>query len=142
MGYKESLFYSVFKGKCPVCHEGDVYQSKKVYNFKEFDKMHDHCSVCGHKYEIENGFFYGAMYVSYAMTVAFSVAIFILTYWFWPNADYYNYIINIVLGVFVLAPVTFRGSRLIWMNFFSKYNPEAKKNKEKTTKIGSEKLAN
>lgn len=135
MGYKESMFYSVFKAKCPVCHEGDVYTSKKIYNLKEFDKMHDNCAVCGHKYEIENGFFYGAMYVSYAMTVAFSVATFLLTYWFWPNVQYYHFIINIILVVVILAPITYRGSRLIWMNLFSKYNPNFKKN-------GSGKLVN
>ncbi len=127
MGYKESMVYSVFKAKCPVCHEGDVFTSNKVYNIKEFDKMHDKCSVCGHKYEIENGFFYGAMYVSYAMTVAFSVATFLLTYWFWPNAEYYNYIINIILVVVLLAPITYRGSRLLWMKIFTKYNPDYKK---------------
>jgi len=131
MRYKDSLFYSVFKAKCPVCHEGDVYISKKAYKLSEFDKMHEHCPACNHKFEIENGFFYGAMYVSYAMTVAFSIAIFILTYWFWPNAEYYHYIINIVVGIVALVPVTYRGSRLIWMNFFSRYNPNWKKSSGK-----------
>ena len=130
MKYKESMFYSIFKGKCPVCHEGDVYTSNQIYNIKEFDKMHENCSVCGHKYEIENGFFYGAMYVSYAMTVAFSVAAFILTYLFYPNAAYYHYIISIVLAVFLLAPITYRGSRVIWMNFFTKYNPNFKRKED------------
>jgi hypothetical protein len=112
--------------------------SKNAYKLSEFDKMHEHCPVCTHKFEIENGFFYGAMYVSYAMTVALSVAIFILTYWFWPNAAYYNYIINIIIGVIALVPVSFRGSRLIWMNFFSSYNPEWKKTQKKKNEHLSE----
>jgi uncharacterized protein (DUF983 family) len=125
MSYKESIYFSILNAKCPVCHKGDVYYSKQIYNIREFDKMHTNCSVCGHKYEIENGFFYGAMYVSYAITVAFSVAFFLLTHWFWPSPEYYNYIINIVVGIVVIAPITYRGSRLIWMNLFSKYNPNA-----------------
>jgi uncharacterized protein (DUF983 family) len=115
--------YSIIHAKCPVCQEGDVFESKQIYNLKEFDKMHENCTICNHKYEIENGFWYGAMYVSYALTVAFSVATFILTYLFYPSASVWVYIGMIVLSLLVLAPITFRLSRLIWMNFFSSYDP-------------------
>ena len=39
--------------------------------------MHDHCRSCGFKYKIEPSFFFGAMYVSYAVNVAIGVAAFI-----------------------------------------------------------------
>lgn len=124
---KNSMFYSIFNSKCPVCHQGDVYESKQIYNFNKFDKMHERCSHCGHKYEIENGFWYGAMYVSYALTVAFSVATFILTYLFYPQASAWLYFGMIVLVLLILVPVTFRLSRMIWMNFFTHYDPEKSK---------------
>lgn len=124
---KNSMFYSIFKAKCPVCHQGEVYQSNQIYNLSKFDKMHERCSHCGHKYEIENGFWYGAMYVSYALTVAFSVASFILTYLFYPQATVWVYFGLIVLVLLGLAPVTFRLSRMIWMNFFTHYDPEKSK---------------
>lgn len=125
---KESLWYSVFRGKCPVCHDGDVFITKNIYDLKKFDKMHENCSSCGHKYEIEHGFWYGAMFVSYALTVAFSVATFVLTYLIYPAATAWVYIWTIITLVILLAPVSYRGSRLIWMNFFSHYDPlKAKK---------------
>ena len=39
--------------------------------------MHETCPVCGQPTEIEVGFFYGTAYVSYALTIAFSVSTFV-----------------------------------------------------------------
>lgn len=116
---KGSKTYSILKHKCPVCHEGDVYKTTNPYDLKKFDKMYDRCSYCHHKYEIEPGFFFGAMYVSYGITVAIAVSVFVGTYVLFPQAEYYHYIINIILGMVLLMPITFRFSRIIWMNLFS-----------------------
>gem|GEM_PF-36458 len=121
---KGSKLYSVFKGKCPACHEGDVFETKNVYNLKTFDRMPERCSHCNHKFEIEHGFWYGAMYVSYALTVAMSVAAFVLTYLIYPAANVWIYFGAIVFVIVGMAPVTYRASRLIWMNMFTAYNPE------------------
>lgn len=125
---KGKKLYSIFKGKCPVCHEGKVFTHKQVFHPYKFDKMEKTCSFCGHKYEIETGFFYGAMYVAYALTVAISVATFVLTYLFYNEASSWLYIINIVVVLLAMSPITFRAGRLIWMNFFSSYKPNAIKN--------------
>jgi uncharacterized protein (DUF983 family) len=145
---KGNRLYSIFKGKCPVCHEGRVFTHKSVFHPGKFDKMNERCTSCGHKYEIETGFFYGAMYVAYALTVAISVATFILTYLIYPETPYWVYIINILAVLVLLAPVTFRGGRLIWINFFSSYKTDAiiqfeaekkrKTNKDETTDSSNE----
>lgn len=121
---KGSKVYSVFREKCPVCHVGDVFESKQLYNLRKFDKMHERCAHCGHKFEIEHGFWYGAMYVSYGLTVAFSVATFMLTYLIYPQADAWLYFGLIVFVIFAAVPVTYRMSRMIWMNMFSSFDPQ------------------
>ncbi len=118
---KGSKLYSIINKKCPVCHEGDYYLSNKAYDLKMFDKAHTNCSHCNHKFEIENGFFYGAMYVSYGIAVAIAVSLFMATYVLFPEIPYYYYIIIIIVGLVVSMPVSFRMSRLIWMNLFSSY---------------------
>lgn len=120
---KASMWYSVFKAKCPVCHEGDAFESNEVYNIRKFDKMPECCACCGHKFEIENGFWYGAMYVSYALTVAISVATFVLTYLIYPQASVWLYISLIIIVLIGMIPITYRTSRLVWMNLFSKFDP-------------------
>ncbi|MFN5416582.1 MAG: DUF983 domain-containing protein [Flavobacteriia bacterium] len=120
---KGTRLYSIFRAKCPVCHIGDVFDNSGAYDLGHLDKMHETCSHCGHKYEKEPGFWYGAMYASYALTVAMSVAAFILTYWIYPAATVWIYI-SVIVGVLILmAPVTFRASRLVWINLFAHYNP-------------------
>lgn len=125
MSWKESRVYSVLNNKCPKCHKGKVFKHESVFHPKKFDKMNERCEHCGHKYERETGFFYGAMYASYGLTVAFSVAIFVSTFLIYQETPYWVYIINILVGLVVLAPLSFRLGRLVWINLFTGYDPEA-----------------
>ena len=124
---KESKLYSIVNEKCPVCHIGEVFISSKKYDIKTFHKMHTRCNHCNHKYEIEGGFWQGAMYVGYALTVALSVTTFILTYLIYPETDAWYHIIIISSIAFLVAPLNYRYSRMIWMNMFSSFNPEKSK---------------
>ncbi|MBI3133536.1 MAG: DUF983 domain-containing protein [Bacteroidetes bacterium] len=121
---KGKRIYSILNNKCPVCHEGEFYEVRNPYDLKNFSKNYERCSVCNHKFEMETGFFYGAMYVSYALSVAFSVSIFVAIGVLFPQSPYYVYLIAILTGIVVLMPVTYRLSRLVWMNFFYHYEPQ------------------
>ncbi len=79
---KGSKLNSILTGSCPTCHEESMYLDKNPYNLLNVYKMHENCGHCGTKYKMEPSFFYGAMYVSYALGVAFGVAAFIITYFF------------------------------------------------------------
>ena len=66
---KGSKLYSIFKMRCPRCQEGEFFISH-AYDLKNAGTIHEHCSECNLKYSREPGFFYGAMYVAYALGVA------------------------------------------------------------------------
>lgn len=84
-------------------------------------KLHDNCAVCGEKFMPEVGFYYGAMYVSYALGVALFVAVWVATLVLAPNIGAFG-LIGLVLGaLFILFPVIFRAARLTWINIFVKY---------------------
>lgn len=57
-----------------------MFQDEGSYHLKSFMKMNKNCPVCGQKTEIEDGFYYGTGYVSYALAVAFSVSTFVAWY--------------------------------------------------------------
>lgn len=85
--------------------------------------MPTHCSVCDQIYEPEPIFYYGAMYVSYAYTVAISVAIYVIAavllgMGMWETI--------IALGVILVgfSPVLFRISRSTWLNVFVHFKPK------------------
>ena len=72
------------------------------------------------RYEIEPGYFYAAMYVSYAINVALAVTIGIATYTFTNESESpWIYIFTILLSTFLLAPVNFRYSRVILLYWLS-----------------------
>lgn len=108
--------------------------NKHAYQMKDFGKNHEKCSECGLKYEKEPGFFYGAMYVSYALTVAFSVAIGVAIFVLFPSSSYKVYMTAILVGLVVLMPISYRLSRVIWMNLFQHYEDPKTIESAKTTK--------
>jgi uncharacterized protein (DUF983 family) len=125
---KGAKLYSITKGKCPRCHEGDFYLTKNPYNLKKFDKMYQCCSQCGQSFEMETGFYYGAMYVSYGLSVAFGIAVFVAQkILFDLSLEAYLTLITILL--LAGMPPFYRLSRLIWINMFVKYDAEAKNRK-------------
>ncbi len=118
---KGSKLYSIFTGTCPVCHKGEMYVERNPYKFSKALKMHERCSHCNTKFKIEPSFFYGAMYVSYAVGVAIAVATFIIAYFFIGLDRNYTFLAIIVTLVLML-PLILRVSRNIWINFFMKYD--------------------
>ena len=117
--------YSILSGTCPVCHTGEMYKTRNPYKVSETLKMHDYCPHCDVKYKIEPSFFYGAMYVSYAVGVAIAVAVFIIAYLF-IGLDRNFTFIAIVAALIVLLPLITRISRNIWINFFFKFDKSKK----------------
>ncbi len=74
--------------------------------------MHEKCPVCGQPTEIEVGFYYGTSYVSYAIGVAFSVAVFV-AWWVLLGISIYDNSLFWYLGVnsvllILLQPVLMR----------------------------------
>ena len=121
---KGSKLYSIFTGKCPVCHEGEMYVEKNPYKFKGVLKMHEHCSHCGLRFKIEPSFFFGAMYVSYGVGTAIGMAAFIISYFFIGLDKHYMFI-AIILSLVLTFPLILRISRNIWINLFLEYDEKA-----------------
>lgn len=123
---------SVLGNKCPRCREGYLFKGTKSYALKgnQYIKMYDKCPVCGQRTELEVGFYYGTSYVSYALTVAISVASFIawwviigfslndnrLFWWLGFNG----------LMLIAVQPPLMRLSRTMWLSWFVKYDADWK----------------
>ena len=121
MFIKGSKLYSILTGACPKCHAESMYANKNPYALSETLKMHNHCSNCNTKYKIEPSFFYGSMYVSYAVGIAFAVAAFVISYIF-IGTDKFTSCLAIVGTLVVFLPFILRVSRNIWINLFMHYD--------------------
>ena len=124
---KGSKLYSILKLKCPRCQEGDLFMVKNPYHLKYLDKMPHYCPICGEDFQREIGFYYGAMMISHATTTVIAVLVHSIVFYFygWEIAPNLISLVSILIGLF---PVIFRSSRAIWINMFSKYDPNVLKN--------------
>ena len=123
---KGSKLNSILTGSCPTCHEESMYLDKNPYNVMNVYKMHEKCTHCGTKYQMEPSFFYGAMYVSYALGIAFGVAAFVITYFFVGEKSLITNFIVIIATLILFMPVIMRLSRSIWVNLFMSYDKDWK----------------
>lgn len=135
-----SWLWSMLTMKCPRCRRGEMFANKSAYrklSLKHIFAMPDNCSECGQKYDMEPGFWYGTSYVSYALTVALSVATFVA----WvvligvsvkdgDNRIYWWLGINAIILI-VAQPWLMRISRVLYIRFFVSYDKEYKKTNPK-----------
>jgi len=122
---KGTKIYSILFNKCPKCHEGDFMKEKNIFKLHKAFNMHKSCSECSFKYMMEPSFFYGAMYVNYALTVGIGIITFAIATLFFKLTLLESFI-PIVAMLLLTAPVTIRLSRIIWINIFVKFDRSSK----------------
>lgn len=109
---------AILNAKCPRCRRGDLFKTS-MYGFKS-QKMHDICPKCGMRYEIEPGYFYAAMYVSYAFNVILAVFVGVLTFFITGETESpWLYVGVIFFFSLILSPVNFRYSRVVLLHLLS-----------------------
>lgn len=122
-----SKMYSVTHFKCPKCHQGDLYPTK-IHSFKGWFTMNNHCDHCGQKYNLEPGFYWGAMYIAYMVSSFFIFAFFALYFFVLNITVSYAFILSLA-SLILLYPFIFRTARAIWINIYVHYSPEAARTK-------------
>lgn len=120
---KGTKLFSVVNGKCPKCQEGNFFKYGFTFNPSKITKLHDNCSHCNLKYMIEPSFFYGAMYINYGITVAISVAVFVIAKLGF-ELDLLQSFLMVLAALIFLAPINLRLARILWINMFVNFKEE------------------
>lgn len=113
-----SQLQAVSKGLCPRCRQGEIFKYP-VYNIRRFDEMYEHCPHCHLRYEIEPGYFWGAMFVSYVLSAGVALVLGFLTFYGLNDPGGWTYVLIICPALVLITPVNFRISRVIWLHFVS-----------------------
>ncbi len=130
-----NYIWSQLTMRCPRCRRGPMFKDSNAYrkfSMKHIFDMHENCPVCGQKYDMEPGFWYGTGYVSYALAVAVSVSSF-LAWWVFIGISVSDNRVIWWLGfnaalLVLLQPWLMRLSRVIYIRFFVSYDPNFDKN--------------
>jgi hypothetical protein len=134
---------AILTGRCPKCRDGRIFSEPIAYRLKTLNDMPDNCPVCSEKFMPEPGFYFGAAYVSYGLTVALWVAIWVAMHTFgalgWIEFEGFLIHPELFLGVgvaslIVTLPPLWRLSRIIWIHMFVNYDLD-KRDKPGKTKI-------
>ena len=118
---KGNKIYSILFGVCPKCHKESMYVDKNPYHISDVLKINDHCSHCHTRYRMEPSFFYGSMYISYGVGIAFAVVAFIISFVL-LDSSLVTAFIAIVATLIAFMPIIMRLSRNIWINLFMSYD--------------------
>ena len=115
-----SKLQAVVECKCPRCREGAIFPGK-MYSFKG-QGINENCPVCNLRFEREPGYFYVAMFISYAMNCAEMITISVATYILGVALIYENlwvYAGIIAIGVLLFAPFNYRYSRVFLLHWLT-----------------------
>ena len=117
---KGTKLYSVFNNLCPKCQSSKFWPENNPFKniFVKNGGDIGNCSNCQLKFEVELGFWYGAMYVSYAISVFISILSWVLINTFTKDISILNEILIISCSLIFMSPVVYYFSRLIWINIF------------------------
>ena len=116
---------AMFTLKCPRCHKGKMFTYGNMYSWKKSDIMPEHCSCCGQSMEPEPGFYYGAMYLSYALYVMLFAPSFLVAVFF--DIPFMEFFIVFVILIIAISPYIFRLARACYLYMFVKYDETAGK---------------
>ena len=122
---KRSYVAGLLQGKCPRCREGNIF-TYPISRITKFNTMNMACPMCEVRLEPEPGFYQGAMYVGYGITIVCMLAISLILYYLFNPPDWV-YMVSVIGFMLLIAPLNYRYSRIVYLYFFGGigYDPEA-----------------
>jgi hypothetical protein len=91
--------------------------------------MPEKCPCCGQRMQLEPGFYYGAMYCSYGLSMLLFLFNFFVLYILLDMPSVWFLVLNTVL-LLIMWPIIFRLARAIYIHLFVKYDPQAIENSQ------------
>lgn len=115
---QKSKFSAISQQKCPRCREGNIFNYSLLEKPLNPLATHKECSECSYRFEIEPGFFWGAMYISYAMMVATMITTIVTVLVLFDTRNPYHYLIPTISAMLLIYPFALRYSRVLLIHYF------------------------
>jgi uncharacterized protein (DUF983 family) len=110
-------FGTMLRRRCPRCGEGRIFRAPL--------SMNERCPGCGLRFgRGEPGYFTGAMYVSYALSIPLILALTGLAYLLLPGWSLLRLVLLAWAIALPLIPWIWQYSRVVWIHFDQWADPE------------------
>lgn len=123
----KSLGAAMLQGCCPKCREGKLFATS-LLSYRKLSEMNQKCPICNAVLIPEPDFFYGAMYISYAFSVALVVNVLIILNYLFDDPDVWVYVTTVLVANLLLVPAFLRYSKVLYLYGVGKlsYDPDWK----------------
>jgi uncharacterized protein (DUF983 family) len=105
---------------CPRCRSARMFRTSI---FRGFPKMHQRCPACDLKFEREEGYFLGAMYIGYGLALITIVGLGLIL-WLATSWSLQKVTVWAILLFLPLAPILTLFSRVLWIYLDWAIDPE------------------
>lgn len=104
--------------RCPRCREGKMF-SVSLMSFRKLGEVNESCETCGASFHPEVYFYFGAMYVSYAFSVALMIATMVALNVLLEKPELWMYLTMIGVLNVSLLPLMHRHSKVFYFYMLS-----------------------
>lgn len=120
----KSVVEAILGAKCPQCREGDLF-SAPMMSFKKLSQINSTCQVCQANLNPEPDFYYGAMYISYAFSVALVITALVALNVLLVKPALWMYLVMVLVLNILLLPLMLRYSKVLYLYLVGKlkYRP-------------------
>jgi uncharacterized protein (DUF983 family) len=115
----KSLGMAVLSARCPRCREGRLF-SVSLASYYKLSDLNKSCPVCGANFHPEPDFYYGAMYISYAFSVALMISSLTAINVLVEVPKLWMYLTTMVTLNVLLMPLMLRYSKVLYLYGLSK----------------------
>jgi uncharacterized protein (DUF983 family) len=117
---KSATLTAIFRQRCPRCRTGGIF---RYSIFRGLPRMHERCPICNLQFQREEGYFLGAMYISFGlalMVIALIAALlWAITGWWITKATIWAVVLFLPL-----APAISLLARVLWIYLDQTFDPE------------------
>lgn len=123
MPKKYNRYRSMLALKCPRCGHGNLFKKKGIFVYKNMMEMPESCPVCDQKYEIEPGFWIGALWTSYPIVILIEFP-FLMLALFSETLGPWIPLTLMFVAFYFAYPVMLRLGRSIWIHNWIRYDAD------------------
>jgi uncharacterized protein (DUF983 family) len=109
----KSLAAAIAQAKCPKCREGNMFPVS-TFSYRKLTVIHSRCAVCGADLIPEPGFYDGAMYISYAFSVALMITSLVAINVLVEKPELWMYMSSVIGLTAALMPAMLRYSKTLY----------------------------
>lgn len=110
----KNLGSAIAGAKCPQCREGKLF-SVGILSYFKLSEINKSCPVCSANLNPEPDFYYGAMYISYAFSVALVITALTAINVLVEVPELWMYLVTVVVLNIVLLPAMLRYSKVLYL---------------------------